>query len=62
MGRRQTLEDLEDATRHVTNEIQEVLESRWMPLIGSVLRSQFYVSLIMDRFNSYQFFLFLCIT
>jgi hypothetical protein len=24
MGRRQTLEDLEDATRHVMNEIQEV--------------------------------------
>jgi len=58
MGRRQTLEDLEDATRHVTNEIQEVLESRRMPSIGSVPRSQFYVSLIMDRFNSYQFFLF----
>lgn len=44
MGRRQTLEDLEDATRHVTNEIQEVLESRRMRSFGSVLRNHFYVS------------------
>lgn len=51
MGRRQTLEDLEDATRHVTNEIQEVLESRRMRSSGSVLRNHVYVSLIMDRFK-----------
>lgn len=41
MGRRHTLEDLEDATRHVTNEIQEVLESRRTRPFGSVLRNHF---------------------